>query len=76
METIVEDSQYIAKRANLTNFEIPWENKIEQIANSKIDYKAYMDSVDQADVEKLYVIYRLDFEMFGYSAKDYLETLP
>ena len=34
--------------------------------------KEYFSQVDRGDVIKLYQLYKIDFDMFGYSADDYI----
>ena len=71
LETIVEDTTYISQKANL-NFDIsqfPWANKKGATKDSSLDY---FKQIDAKSILKLYEIYKIDFEMFGYSVSEYL----
>lgn len=75
---MVQDSTYIAQRAGLTDFKMPWENQrsVEPSTKQKTNYTEYFQLLTDEQVSKLYDIFRLDFEMFGYSATQYLSSLP
>ena len=72
-ETIKEDVEYIIEATNLdvdiSSF--PWTNKKSQDTEEPISFK-YFKQIDAKSVQKLFNIYKIDFEMFGYSAVDYL----
>ena len=71
LETIVEDTTYISQKANL-NLDIsqfPWANKKGATKDSSLDY---FKQIDAKSILKLYEIYKIDFEMFGYSVSEYL----
>ena len=74
LETIVEDTTYISLKANL-NLDIsqfPWANKKGATKDSSLDY---FKQIDAKSILKLYEIYKIDFEMFGYSVSEYLWKL-
>ena len=76
-ETIKEDVEYIAQESklnvNITSF--PWTNKknhlITDTSQEPLSIK-YFRQIDRDSIHKLYNIYKIDFEMFGYSVQDYL----
>lgn len=70
-ETIREDIEHISNSTNL-NVDItkfPWANK--KGGKDAVSFK-YFKLIDYDSIMKLYHIYKLDFEMFGYSVEDYL----
>lgn len=68
--------EYIAQESkldvNITSF--PWTNKKNNRPESSLEPLSlkYFRQIDQDSVQKLYNIYKIDFEMFGYSVQDYL----
>ena len=73
METITEDTDFIATRSGLTNYNIslPWANK----RRSKDDLTSeYINQLSSSQVEKLYEIYQPDFEMFDYKVGKFLKS--
>ena len=83
METFDEDLSYIILKLGLENI-LPIKN-VSTLSNTNRDseqHKAnedknkesleYFSKLKRSQIEKLYQIYEIDFEMFGYSAKDYL----
>ena len=73
METITEDTDFIATRSGLTNYNIslPWANR----KRAKEDLTSeYMNQLSSSQVERLYEIYQPDFEMFDYKAGKYLRS--
>ena len=75
-ESIKEDVEYIALESkldvNITSF--PWTNKKNHHPESSQEPLSvkYFRQIDRDSVLKLYNIYKIDFEMFGYSVQDYL----
>ena len=68
--------EYIAQESkldvNITSF--PWTNKQNNLQESSLEPLSvrYFRQIDRDSVHKLYDIYKIDFEMFGYSVQDYL----
>ena len=87
-ETLSEDSSFILKAANVTAMGMPWENSLEKVAvgaqtpkvsrDSMTSYTAsYFAKLNETQIKGLTKIYRMDFEMFGYSIEDYSnKTMP
>ena len=75
-ETIKEDVEYIAQESkldvNITSF--PWTNKKNHLTDTGQEPLSvkYFRQIDRDSIQKLYNIYKIDFEMFGYSVQDYL----
>ena len=75
-ETIKEDVEYIAQESkldvNITSF--PWTNKKNHLTDTSQEPLSvkYFRQIDRDSIRKLYNIYKIDFEMFGYSVQDYL----
>lgn len=76
LETLQEDSDFIAAAANLKNLTFPWENKLKLESKTKLIYQSYFNDLDRDAIIKLHNIYRIDFEMFDFSAKSYASYLP
>lgn len=83
LETLEEDSDFIAAAANLTDFQLPWHNKLKKELNfggrsvrkrKHEDPLQYYRELGEDRVKRLYEIYRVDFEMFGYSVEDIFFT--
>ena len=81
LETFNEDLKYIVLKLGLENI-LPIED-IEKWQENKSDYKTrnkkkeilqYFSQLTKSKFEELWKIYRLDFEMFGYDASDYLNS--
>lgn len=81
-ETLTEDSSFILKAANVTTLGMPWENSLEKVAVGAQTPKVSRDSMtkytaahfaelSKSQINGLIQIYRMDFEMFGYSLEDY-----
>lgn len=72
METITEDMEFIAKQSGLAaaNISLPWANRKSSGDKVSLDY---FKALSLSQVEKLYIIYKPDFEMFGYSADTYFQ---
>ena len=86
METFDEDLNYIILQLGLENI-LPIKN-INTLSNTNRDSKQhkanedkkkecleYFSKLTRSQIEQLYQIYKIDFEMFGYSAKDYLSLV-
>ena len=86
METFDEDLNYIILQLGLENI-LPIKN-INTLSNTNQDSKQhiantaktkesleYFSKLKKSQIEQLYQIYKIDFEMFGYSAKDYLSLV-
>ena len=71
METITEDTDFIANKSGLSNFNIslPWANKKRSKEDVTLDY---IKQLSLTQVERLYEIYKPDFEMFDYKIDPYL----
>ena len=75
-ETIKEDVEYIAQESkldvNITSF--PWTNKKNHHTDTSQEPLSvkYFRQIDRDSIQQLYNIYKIDFEMFGYSVQDYL----
>ena len=81
-ETLSEDSSFILRAANVTTLGMPWENSLEKVADGAKTPKVSRDSMasftasyfaklNETQIKGLTSIYRIDFEMFGYSINDY-----
>ena len=72
METLEEDMNFIAETSGLasTNISLPWANRRGSGEQGSLDYFRKLD-LDRT--QRLYAIYRLDFEMFGYSVQPYFD---
>ena len=72
METLEEDMNFIAETSGLasTNISLPWANRRGSGEQGSLDYFRQLD-LDRT--QRLYAIYRLDFEMFGYSVQPYFD---
>ena len=77
METYDDDFTYIAQKLNLTTLLTHAEKRENQTPGSKTHHqseriKKYFSLLDKEARQKLYQLYRMDFEMFGYDASSYL----
>ena len=52
------------------NILFPWANR--KRAASNISFQ-YFGEIDQEKTQELLEIFKIDFEMFGYTAKDYFD---
>ena len=70
-----EDVEYIINASNLNISSSKFPRLNSHSSNSK-DHKIvslrYFRDIDKESVKKLYNIYKIDFEMFGYSVDEYL----
>ena len=75
IETFAEDLRYIAKLANiqdiLTDERIGFSRNTNGFTRDEKTLK-YFKMLSSTQIRDLYKLYRLDFELFGYSAKEYL----
>lgn len=85
MESLIEDSNSVSRRAHLGNFFLPWNNKrksgddgehLQRQPKYKSALEYFKNELEEEQIRALYDIYRLDFEMGGYSASEYLASLP
>ena len=51
------------------NIQFPWTNRKNTVSDVSLQY---FKNVDTEKIEQLFEIYRIDFEMFGYEAGQYL----
>ena len=51
------------------NIQFPWANRKNTVSDVSLQY---FKNIDMEKIEQLYQIYRIDFEMFGYEAGQYL----
>ena len=79
METYEEDFTYIAQKLNLNTLLTRKEKRKNRTAGKvSPEYsqseriKKYFSLLDKEARQKLYQLYRMDFEMFGYDASSYL----
>lgn len=72
METIAEDMDFISEKSGLAaaNISLPWANKKSSGDKVSLDY---FHRLSLAQVKGLYVIYKPDFEMFGYQVEPYFQ---
>jgi len=72
METITEDMDFIAEESGLkaANVSLPWANRRSSGEKVILDY---FRGLTLAQVNGLYLIYKPDFEMFGYKADSYFQ---
>ena len=74
-ETMKEDVEYIinASNLNISASSFPRINSHSTHNNGhKLLSLRYFQEIDEESVRKLYDIYKIDFEMFGYTVDDYL----
>ncbi|XP_022083507.1 carbohydrate sulfotransferase 11-like isoform X2 [Acanthaster planci] len=65
LETVEEDSRYMFKVFGLNNVTYPPYRSRTKVTSSEL-YNHYFSRVSQKDLQRLWQIYRLDFELFGY----------
>jgi len=75
METWNQDVQFITDVTGLsmTNVTLEWTNRRSNKSSSTLA-QDYFRKLDKQTTIKLYNIYKIDFEMFGYSLHPYLNT--
>ena len=75
LETMKEDVDYIINASNL-NISLSSFPRINSHSSHSNEHKLlslrYFREIDEESVKKLYDIYKIDFEMFGYTVDDYL----
>lgn len=76
LETMMEDQMFIIHVANLQDQITPrWRHKTNPFAASTEGVsevaKVYFSQLSENEVRELYKKYQLDFELFGYSEKEY-----
>ena len=76
METYDEDFTYIAQKLNLTtllNDVVKRKNRTPGSKHSQSErIKKYFSLLDKEVRQRLYELYKIDFEMFGFDASSYL----
>lgn len=84
LETLTRDQEYIIRRAGLENILMPsrYNDRPRIILNKARDgkktydlTKRYYSQLSEEQLKKLYNIYGLDFEMFGYNITKYYEIV-
>lgn len=84
LETLTRDQEYIIRRAGLENIltlsrhkDRPKMilNKARDGKNTNDLTKRYYSQLSEKQLRKLYNIYKLDFEMFGYNITKYYEIV-
>ena len=76
METFNEDRKFIGKLAgiDLASIRLPFtETHLSRGGTSKDRSRKYFSELKLKTVKKLYKIYQVDFEMFGYSPLSYYD---
>ena len=76
METYEDDFSYIAQKLNHTTLLTDAEKRKNQTPGSKLSQseriKKYFSLLEKEVRQRLYQLYRIDFEMFGFDASSYL----
>ena len=76
LETYDEDFRYIAQKLNLTSLLTHADKKDNQKSDSRQSQsdriKEYFSLLEKNVRQRLYQLYRIDFEMFGFDATSYL----
>ena len=76
LETYDEDFRYIAQKLNLTSLLTHADKKDNQKSDSRQSQsdriKEYFSLLEKEVRQRLYQLYRIDFEMFGFDATSYL----
>ena len=76
LETYDEDFRYIAQKLNLTSLLTRADKKKNKKSDSKQSQsdriKEYFSLLKKEVRQRLYQLYRIDFEMFGFDATSYL----
>jgi len=70
-ENIAEDQKYIGHMANVTFHKI--ESHVSSGGSTKDLARKYFSELDLATAKKLYKVYKVDFEMFGYTPDTYFD---
>jgi len=70
-ENIAEDQKYIGHMANVTFHKI--ESHVSSGGSTKDLARKYFSEMDIDTVKRLYQLYKVDFEMFGYSPDEYFK---
>jgi len=72
-ETLLDDVQHISNISNLNvdESQFPWANKKGTKNMTENISLKYFKEIDKNHLRELYQIYRIDFEMFGYSEDEY-----
>ena len=83
LETFSEDVKYIFKKSNLTKLEKDYAKvvhssnkdqfKLQSKHKKKKEVQRYFSYLTLKQVDELYQMYRMDFEMFGYEANIYMD---
>lgn len=75
METLQQDQIYTLRAARVDHLVRPkWQHRTVPRGKTTSDIaRMYFSQLTQTDVQKLYQKYQLDFELFGYDTKTYLE---
>lgn len=84
VESMLEDQLFIIHSANIENVIMPqWRHKTDFLSPSKINYggrggknvsemaKIYFSQLSKQEIDKLYEVYKFDFELFDYSPREY-----
>ena len=71
-ETIKEDVEYIINASNLNISPSSFPKVNSHGKDHKLLSLRYFRDIDAESIKKLYDIYKIDFEMFGYSVHEYL----
>ena len=69
----------------MDHFYLPWNNKRKSRSKgggvgvtpkykSSVEY--FQKELDKDQIQALYQVYKMDFELYGYSANEYLDSLP
>ncbi len=68
-ETFAEDVKYIALTGGLEDVHLEKDFNItdNSMVSNSARTKTYFDQVSEEEKQKLYEMYKIDFEMFGYS---------
>ena len=76
METYSTDFRYIAQKLNITTLLSRAKERHNQTPGSKQSQseriKKYFALLDKETRQRLYQVYRIDFEMFGFDVDSYL----
>ena len=76
MDTYDEDFRYIAQKLNITTLLSRVKERYNRTPGSKQSQseriKKYFSLLDKEMRERLYQVYRIDFEMFGFDVNSYL----
>ncbi|KAG8225689.1 hypothetical protein J437_LFUL001721 [Ladona fulva] len=70
-DTLYEDAKFILKQIGKSDVMFPHAIKP---SGTGPQLKKYYNTLSQKIIKDLYEIYKLDFELFGYSAEDYIKS--